>query len=73
MKNIYFGCRAMLQPEYILQYVKAAPEKLNMISTVTNRRAFFYFLEKFSPPQNGEFFESQKEEHILPPLKDVLN
>lgn len=26
--------------------------------------AFFYFLEKFSPPQNGEFFESQKEEHF---------
>ena len=27
-------------------------------------RAFFYFLEKFSPPQTGEFFESQKEEHF---------
>ena len=27
-------------------------------------RAFFYFLQKFSPPQNGEFFESQKEEHF---------
>ena len=26
--------------------------------------AFFYFLEKFSPPQTGEFFESQKEEQI---------
>ena len=25
---------------------------------------FFYFPEKFSPPQNGEFFESQKEEHF---------
>ena len=24
----------------------------------------FYFPEKFSPPQNGEFFESQKEEHF---------
>ena len=29
-----------------------------------NGRAFFYFLEKFSPPQTGEFFESQKEEHF---------
>ena len=29
-----------------------------------NPRAFFYFLEKFSPPQTGEFFESQKEEHF---------
>ena len=29
-----------------------------------NPRAFFYFLEKFSSPQNGEFFESQKEEHF---------
>ena len=28
------------------------------------RRAFFYFPEKFSPPQTGEFFESQKEEHF---------
>ena len=27
-------------------------------------RPFFYFPEKFSPPQNGEFFESQKEEHF---------
>ncbi|MST99166.1 hypothetical protein FYJ85_19230 [Victivallaceae bacterium BBE-744-WT-12] len=27
-------------------------------------RAFFYFPEKFSPPQNGEFFESQKDEHF---------
>ena len=25
-----------------------------------NGGAFFYFPEKFSPPQNGEFFESQK-------------
>lgn len=25
---------------------------------------FFYFPEKFSPPQTGEFFESQKEEHF---------
>ena len=31
---------------------------------VSNGGAFFYFLEKFSPPQNGEFFESQKEEHF---------
>lgn len=29
-----------------------------------NPRPFFYFPEKFSPPQNGEFFESQKEEHF---------
>ena len=29
-----------------------------------NRGPFFYFPEKFSPPQNGEFFESQKEEHF---------
>ena len=29
-----------------------------------NARAFFYFLEKFSSPQTGEFFESQKEEHF---------
>ena len=29
-----------------------------------NGGAFFYFPEKFSPPQNGEFFESQKEEHF---------
>ena len=28
------------------------------------RRPFFYFSEKFSPPQNGEFFESQKDEHF---------
>ena len=27
-------------------------------------RPFFYFSEKFSPPQNGEFFESQKDEHF---------
>ena len=27
-------------------------------------RPFFYFPEKFSPPQTGEFFESQKEEHF---------
>ena len=29
-----------------------------------NARPFFYFSEKFSPPQNGEFFESQKDEHF---------
>ena len=29
-----------------------------------NGRPFFYFPEKFSPPQTGEFFESQKEEHF---------
>ena len=29
-----------------------------------NGGPFFYFPEKFSPPQNGEFFESQKEEHF---------
>ena len=31
---------------------------------VEKRRPFFYFPEKFSPPQTGEFFESQKEEHF---------
>ena len=29
-----------------------------------NPGPFFYFPEKFSPPQTGEFFESQKEEHF---------
>ena len=29
-----------------------------------NGGPFFYFPEKFSPPQTGEFFESQKEEHF---------
>ena len=29
-----------------------------------NGGPFFYFPEKFSPSQNGEFFESQKEEHF---------
>lgn len=36
----------------------------SLIATAMYRRAFFYFLEKFSPPQTGEFFESQKEEHF---------
>ena len=29
-----------------------------------NAGPFFYFPEKFSPPQTGEFFESQKDEHF---------
>ena len=33
-------------------------------STLFFARPFFYFPEKFSPPQTGEFFESQKEEQI---------
>lgn len=37
-------------------------EKDGVIST--KRGPFFYFPEKFSPPQTGEFFESQKEEHF---------
>ena len=36
----------------------------NRVSVLKNPRPFFYFSEKFSPPQNGEFFESQKEEHF---------
>ena len=34
------------------------------VENFENGGAFFYFPEKFSPPQNGEFFESQKEEHF---------
>ena len=34
------------------------------VENFENGGPFFYFPEKFSPPQNGEFFESQKEEHF---------
>ena len=34
------------------------------MTNFSNPRPFFYFPEKFSPPQTGEFFESQKEEHF---------
>ena len=33
------------------------------VENFENGGPFFYFPEKFSPPQTGEFFESQKEEH----------
>ena len=36
----------------------------NKLAVFQYRRPFFYFPEKFSPPQTGEFFESQKEEHF---------
>ena len=38
--------------------------ELLMKKTCKNGGPFFYFPEKFSPPQTGEFFESQKEEHF---------
>ena len=34
------------------------------VENFENGGPFFYFPEKFSPPQTGEFFESQKEEQI---------
>ena len=34
------------------------------VENFENGGPFFYFSEKFSPPQTGEFFESQKEEHF---------
>ena len=47
----------------IPEFAKTECMGLNM-TQVKFRGAFFYFPEKFSPPQNGEFFESQKEEHF---------
>ena len=48
---------------------KSAPKRKNRpevrsAENQENGRPFFYFSEKFSPPQTGEFFESQKEEHF---------
>ena len=42
---------------------KKRPEDRS-VENFENGGPFFYFPEKFSPPQNGEFFESQKEEHF---------
>ena len=48
-------------PDWSLQHDMRNP--INP-STPEYARPFFYFSEKFSPPQNGEFFESQKDEHF---------
>ena len=42
----------------------SASVKICFLFVILFRGPFFYFPEKFSPPQNGEFFESQKEEHF---------
>ena len=56
-------CKWISSPSKSAPKRKSRPE-VRSAENFQNGRAFFYFLEKFSPPQNGEFFESQKEEHF---------
>ena len=50
--------------EQVKALVATLEEEVYWRIQAENRRPFFYFPEKFSPPQTGEFFESQKEEHF---------
>lgn len=67
--RLFAGCNPSLNEwlgSPIIYYAdpKFADETRSLIPVYFNPGPFFYFPEKFSPPQTGEFFESQKEEHF---------